>query len=303
MIQPQTEAYSNIHSVLQRSEWIARKNDHEEQISGLIDDYLKRRQHQQKDPVVDFLFEYYAFRPSHLKRWTPGFGVFLKDATQGDDIELSELTFFESGACLDPALVPENRTSGIEWTLHMLEQSAQKKPSFGCFGMHEWAMVYKLEPEQTRHNYLPLRMDKEQLANFVESRPLICTHFDAYRFFTKPARPMNKYELSRKHFAETEQAGCIHTNMDLYKWAFKLYPWISGKVLRQAFELALQARYIDMKASPYDLSEYGLEPIKIETDQGRLEYSKKQRGLYEKSQPIRQRLIHEYKRILDFLNR
>lgn len=295
------EISSAIHTEWPRPEWTARKQHHEKRISDLIDDYLHRRQHQQKDPVVDFLFEYYAFRPSHLKRWTPGFGVFLEKATRSDSIEVSELKFTPRGTLLNPKLLPENRFSAIQWTLHMLKNTAKKKPSFGCFGMHEWAMVYKLEPSQVRHSYLPLRMEKEDLAEFVESRPLVCTHFDAFRFFTKPAQPMNKYELSREQFAENEQAGCIHTNMDLYKWAFKLYPWISSETIRQAFELALEARYIDMQASPYDLTDYGLQPIKIETEEGRLEYSRKQRHLYEQSRPIRKQLIREYERIQNFM--
>src|SRR5699024_11601826 len=80
-----------------------------------------------------------------------------------------------------------------------------------------------------------------------------------------PAKPRNKYELSRQKFSQMEQPGCLHTNMDLYKWTFKMYPWISSETIRKAFELAVETRMMDMKASPYDLRERGLEPIKIET--------------------------------------
>ena len=279
--------------------WKSRVRHNEQRISELIDDYLDRRQQQEKDPVVDFLFEYYAFRPSHLKRWSPGFGRLL----EGDDfneLELSELRITAKGAFLNPDLFPDNRKSAVRWILSVLENSADSKPSFGCFGMHEWAMVYKAD--QVRHNQLSLRMPKKELAEFVESRPLVCTHFDAFRFFMEEARPMNKHQLKREHFKKMEQPGCIHTNMDLYKWAFKMYPWIGSDLIREAFELALEARFIDMKASPYDLRHRGLEPIKIETDEGRLEYVERQKDIFEKGQPVRKKLIEEYRQLADYFS-
>jgi len=301
MMNLQTNIASFLHKGLSAEQWKHRKKEHEQRISGLIDDYLDQRQKQLKNPVLDFLFEYYTFRPSHLKRWSPGLGVFLKGASPSDSLELSELVFAKGGAFLNPELIPDNRKDSIQWILRLLKNSAQNEPSFGCFGMHEWAMVYQKEPEDVRHSYLSLRMGKDDLADFVESRPLVCTHFDAFRFFSTPAKPMNKFELSREEFAETEQPGCIHTNMDLYKWAFKLYPWISSGTIREAFELALESRYIDMQASPYDLESYGLKPIKIETEEGRKEYLKKQKEIYKKSGPVRNKLINEYRRVREFM--
>jgi hypothetical protein len=178
----------------------------------------------------------------------------------------------------------------------MLENTQSSRPSFGCFGMHEWAMVYKTD--NPRHKQVPMRMNREDLAEFVESRPLLCTHFDAFRFFTNPAKPMNKFELSREKFHEMEQPGCIHSNMDLYKWAFKMYPWIPSTLILDAFELAVEARHIDMQASPYDLKDQGLEPIKIETEAGRKEYKAKQEMIFQKGLPIRQRILDKMKEVL-----
>lgn len=285
---------------LSAGEWEKRRINHEESVSEMIDDYLKRRQHQHKDPVMDFLFEYYSFRPSHLKRWSPGFGVLLEN---GSAIEshFNEMGMVDGNSFLDITAFPEERISSLKWILNVMEQSMNRPPSFGCFGMHEWAMVYKTD--NIRHDYLALRMDKKELAEFVESRPLACTHFDAFRFFTEKARPQNKHELNRENFAEMEQPGCLHTNMDLYKWAFKMYPWISSDTILKAFELAVETRYMDMKASPYDLRERSLEPIKIETQEGRREYVKRQKDIFEKSRPIRETLIREYRHILKYLDR
>jgi hypothetical protein len=109
---------------------------------------------------------------------------------------------------------------------------------------------------------------------------------------------MNRFELSRETFSETEQPGCIHSNMDLYKWAFKLYPWVSSDLILEAFELALEARTIDMKASPYDLKDHGLEPIKIETEEGRKEYKALQEAIFEKGKPIREKIIVKLEKLL-----
>ena len=51
----------------------------------------------------------------------------------------------------------------------------------------------------------------------LESMPLRCSHFDAYRFFTAPATPRNEHRLSRASQGESEQPGCLHANMDLLK--------------------------------------------------------------------------------------
>jgi len=296
MISTDIQLPSYINRCLKPEEWQAQRARHETEIGELIDDYLEQRSHQKKNPVLDFLFEYYAFRPSHLKSWSPGFGTLLKE-TSGDDWRFEEMESLDSDRYLAVENFPEDRISALTWILDVLKQSAGRKPSFGCFGMHEWAMVYKAK--HIRHDYLSLRMDMDDLAEFVESRPLVCTHFDAFRFFTSEAKPQNKFELNRENFAEMEQPGCLHTNMDLYKWAFKMYPWISSDTIRKAFRLAVETRVVDMKASPYDLRERGLEPIKVETEEGRREYMQQQKTICKKSQPIRRQLINEYETLLD----
>ncbi|WP_103665669.1 3-methyladenine DNA glycosylase [Gracilimonas amylolytica] len=278
------------------SKWLTEKEAHEDRVDELLNDYLAARSRQEKNPVMDFLFEYYAFRPSNLRKWSPGIGVNLPFSDFDKLPEISEITTNDGIAFVDPHLFPEKRISSLKWMLTMLKNTQQSRPSFGCFGMHEWAMVYKTD--RPRHDQLPMRMEPDELAEFVESRPLLCTHFDAFRFFTNPAKPMNKFELSRETFHETEQPGCIHSNMDLYKWAFKMHPWIPSSLILEAFELAIEARYIDMQASPYDMREQGMEPIKIETDSGRREYKQKQEMIFEKSLPIRARIIEHMQNLL-----
>jgi len=286
----------HVKRVLPEETWKNEQQIHQEKISELLDPYLEKRSRHEKDPVLDFLFEYYKFRPSHLTRWSPGLTHALEFHDFDSLPQCSEFSINGNLAYLNPDFFPKKRVRSLQWMLGLLKKSRSQKPLFGCMGMHEWAMVYKTD--DIRHEQIPLRLPMDEINQFVESRPLVCTHFDAFRFFTEDARPMNKNHLSRDTFQQSEQPGCIHTNMDLYKWAYKITPWISGCVLGDAFLNAVNARKIDMQASPYDVREFGLEPIKIETAEGRKEYIHLQTDIYERSLPIRERLIEEYENLL-----
>jgi hypothetical protein len=296
---PKPDIIEEIDLKLDENRWKQLKADHQITVSELLDPYLENRSRHMKDPVLDFLFEYYAFRPAHLTRWSPGIGVVLEYRDPVDLPELSELTVGENTARLNPDLFPEKRIRSLHWILSLLRKSGNKKPFFGCFGMHEWAMVYRAE--EVRHDQIPLRLSDKEIAEFIESRPLLCTHFDAFRFFTDKAIPLNRHNLNRDNIEEMEQPGCVHTNMDLYKWAFKLYPWISSEVIREAFFNAVETRKVDMQASPYDATEFGLKPIKIETEAGRAQYLERQMEIYENSQPVREQVIEGYAKVLDIV--
>ena len=60
--------------------------------------------------------------------------------------------------------------------------------------------------------------------------------------------------------------------MDLYKWATKLTPAVSSELVMNCFDLARDLRRLDMRASPYDVTVLGDEPILIETPVGKADY-------------------------------
>lgn len=296
----ESEIEIKFKEILTASDWKQRQNMHQNHVDDFVGEYLVNRSKHIEHPVFDFLFEYYHFRASALRTWSPGLEIALEFNNQDELPELKDISVQNNLAYIDPFKFPENRRKPLLWMLSLLENSASKRPSFGCFGMHEWAMVYR--KEEVRHNQLPLRMSDDDLAEFVESRPLLCTHFDAFRFFSDSAKPMNRQILSREEMADNEQPGCIHTNMDLYKWAFKLFPWVSSNTVLDAFNLAFRARTVDMQASPYDLEAFGFEPIKIETEEGRIKYKKLQESIFEGSIPIRNQLVKEYKNLVSLLD-
>ena len=86
--------------------------------------------------------------------------------------------------------------------------------------------------------------------------------------------------------------------MDLYKHAFRLTPLVASELVADCFELAWDIRELDMRASPYDFSDLGFEPVRIETPEGKQEYVAAQRAFAERGAPLRQRLIEECERLL-----
>ncbi len=86
--------------------------------------------------------------------------------------------------------------------------------------------------------------------------------------------------------------------MDLYKWAAKSMPWIGSELLLETFLLANELRDLDMRASPYDLSKWGIIPVKIETAEGRREYETEQRRLASRAFSLRAKLIGRLDEIL-----
>ena len=275
--------------------WRAQARDHEARVDGWLRRHLERRRAGQAHPVEDFLFTYYSLRPNQLRRWHPGAGVVLAGAVAADFgrgyIDTA------SGATVDPALV-DGRRDAIEWTRDLLAATAQRPAQLGCFGLHEWAMVYRQSQDEVRHNAWPLRLTATRVAAVVEERPLHCTHFDAFRFYTAPARRLNILIPTREAQPQLEQPGCLHANMDLYKWAYKLSPLVPSELIADCFALAREIRELDMRASPYDLAELGYPPVRIETVEGRQEYVQAQRSFAERAAPLRTRLIAECDRLL-----
>ncbi len=281
---------------LEQSAWRARIEAHEVRLAPLLGDYVEGRGRGLKDPVRDFLFEYYSFRPARLGRWTPGLGVVLEGAGLDDLALFKGVEVVEGGVGLLASGFPAHRREGAAWILGLLKATRGRAPFSGCYGMHEWAMVYRAEA--VRHEQVPMRMSPEALAAFVESRPVVCSHYDAFRFFTPEARPLNRHQPTFEAMSDNEQPGCLHANMDLYRWSYKLYPWIASELIVDAFELAMEARVIDMRASPYDLSGQGFDAIPLETPEGRRQYQELQADIARRGAPLRDRLIAAYERLL-----
>lgn len=275
--------------VLHENEWSALRSRHAERLGKYVNPHLDRISRGEKHPVMDFLFTYYPYAPSKLLRWTPGWGVVLVGNIPDDLRGVKEATVGAAAWTLSIDRLNERRMESLGWMISLLEATLQRAPRFGCYGLHEWAMVY--QSDEVRHSQLPLRLSREETARAVESLPIACSHYDAFRFFTPQARPMNRLQPTREGQLVMDQPGCLHANMDLYKWSMQFYPWVPGDLIADCFELAVAIREVDMRASPYDLSRHGLAPIKIEGSGGRSEYAAYQKQFYERATPLRRQLL------------
>jgi hypothetical protein len=267
--------------VLDEATWRPRAAAHEARVDELVGAHLARRSDGVKHPVHDFLFTYYSFRPAQLRRWSPGYGV----ALSGAPLPVSR----EDVAA---------RRDVVAGTHALLVATAGRPANFSCFGMHEWAMVYRLSEDETRHPAYRLRLGPGGTDEVVEGHRIACSHFDAYRFFTTPARPLNLLRPAALDRPAFEQPACLHAGMDLYKHAFRLALLVASELVADCFELARDIRVLDMRASPYDLSDLGYEPVRVETPEGKQEYAAAQRGFAERGAPLRQRLIEECEPLL-----
>ena len=292
--------------ILDEPSWRARAAAHAARVDPYVQPHLARRQHGEKHPVHDFLFTYYSQRPSALRRWHPGFGVTLVGAEEyagqrAYSIVRSDRTLpeWESGSERSGLSVSvdhlDSQQPVIEAIHRLLVATAGRTPSLGCFGLHEWAMVHGTDV--VRHDW-PLRLGSRGTDQVVEGHRITCSHFDAFRFFTDSARPLNTLQPGRDDRPAYEQPGCLHAGMDLYKHAFRLTPLVPSELVADCFELAWDIRELDMRASPYDFSELGFDPVRIETAEGKQLYAAAQREFAERGAPLREELIARCERLL-----
>lgn len=290
---------------LNAQQWRARVKQHRDHVLEWTSPCRDRRARGEKHPVIDFLFVYYPFSLGRLEQWHPGLGLRLETDHLPVPAELQGKHYRQEAhsIALSPDSLSEKERFRLRHIHNLLQLTQQRTPNFSCFGMHEWAMVYQGDRSEQggdiRHREsAPLRLSQQEIDQTVENRPLCCSHFDAIRFFAPAALPMNKLNPTLDQRHEFEQPGCLHSNMDLYKWASKSMPWVGSDLLWRCFRLALKARELDMRASAYDLEQYHLSPVPVETPEGRALYEKLQRSISEQARPLRQELINTLSHLL-----
>ena len=318
--QDSSKRYTRRVRTLEISDWQTRATGHAERADSLTAAHRARAQRREGHPIEDFLFTYYSIKPSELRRWHPGAGVTLAGADgrknwryyafspvgepamnaspRGDSSARGDSPSHDShshdspgAAFIDLPAFFARRGATVDYVEQLLSRTLEHEPRFACFGLHEWAMVYRQTPDQLRHRGLALRIGHEATDRVVETHTIACSHFDAFRFFTPEAAPLNRLQPTRETQPDLEQSGCLHAGMDIYKWCGKLGPIVPGELLLDAFELARDIREVDMQASPYDVSGYGLSAIPIETPEGKREYADRQRAFARRGNALRERTL------------
>ena len=277
-----------MNRTLSLTSWRETQSAHKLRAEALTSGRRARKQIGERDPVDDFMFEYYPYTPTKLETWFPGVGIML-EIDSADTFDFPNYISHGSTCVLDAQYLIKHR-SRIDSTLELLRNTRVREATFNCFGLHEWAMVYQADQRDIRHGD-PLRVNQDQIDSLIGEMGLRCTHIDAFRFFTDEAAPQNVNRLNivptRDNQKDIEQSGCLHANMDLYKHCMWFHSMIPGDLVLDCFELARSARTLDMQASPYDLTQYGYEPIRIEESAGRATYVARQREISHRAQELR----------------
>jgi len=286
-----TTAAAPAAALLDTAEWTAREAAHATRVDEATAGHRERRGRGVPHPVEDFLFRYYSTTPAQLRRWHPGPGVRLAGAAGLDRAGWRHYRILGGDVELDVAGFLEARGSAVDFVRRLLTGTASRPARLACFGLHEWAMVYRAGVDDIRHEQVPLRLGQEGTDEVVERHQIACSHFDAFRFFTEAAVPRNALQPTREGQLDLEQPGCLHAGMDVYKWATKLAPLVPSELTMDCFDLAMEIRRLDMEASPYDLSEYGVAPVPIETAAGKAAYVERQREFSVRSNALRHRLV------------
>ena len=299
-----------MHEALTRAEWSRRAQAHEDRVARHTRPFLDRRSRGEKHPVEDFLFTYYTLSPAQFTRWHPGPGVILLDAPEREgwkfyrpatpaELEAAGAEEGASGVVVAVEQFVAERGTAVRFTREILTNTLAKSGTFDCFGLHEWAMAYRAQSNGVRHEDAPLRLGASGTDDVVEAHRIRCSHFDAFRFFQPQAMERNELQPTREAQRRMEQPGCLHASMDLYKWAYKLLPAVDSDLLADCFDLAWDVRVTDMEASPYDLTDWGYEPVRIETSEGKAEYVRRQRAFAQRGNRLRERLAAAVARLLD----
>ena len=278
--------------------WLPRAAAHRKRVARFADPFLERRSAGRRHPVEDFLFTYYTEKPGRLQRWNPGAGVVLYGDAAAERLAWKHHRPEGDGVVFDARAFVAERRRTVEYARSILAGAAANPARFSCFGLHEWAMAYRSEENGIRHDYLPLRLGAAGTDAVVEGHRIRCTHIDAFRFYTPQAVPLNELRPTRETQAAMDQPGCLHANMDLYKWAYKLSAAVPADLLLATFELAWEIRTMDMRASPYELDDWGYTPIRIETPEGKAEYVELQKDFADRSAVLRGRLLDIAERLL-----
>ncbi|MGC5289755.1 3-methyladenine DNA glycosylase [Micromonospora sp. DT231] len=279
--------------------WLPLLEAHEKRTDSLTAGHRARKATRERHAIDDFLYDYYGTRPSVLRRWHPGVGISLEPGPNGPAPHRQwrwYATDADGVVSFDVTAFLADRGESVRF-IHRLLSAIASRPAFtGCFGLHEWAMVYR----QREHRHpLPLRLGQEGTDAVVESHQIRCTHFDAFRFFTPDAVSLNRLQPTRESQVELDQPGCLHASMDCHKWATKLGPAVPGELALDCFELARDIRLLDMRASPYDFSSYGEPAVAIETPEGKAEYVARQREFSQRAGHLRSRLVDVCAALLD----
>ncbi|HYJ66259.1 MAG TPA: hypothetical protein VEX15_01215 [Nocardioidaceae bacterium] len=143
--------------LLDEATWRARAAAHDARVEPWIRPHLERRRAGRSHPVEDFCFTYYSYSPSRLRRWHPGAGVVLTGPGAQRYLAYAGYRAGSSGVTADLARLAD-RLPTVRFVGELMTATADRPAQLGCFGLHEWAMLYRQRSDEIRHAAYPHRL-------------------------------------------------------------------------------------------------------------------------------------------------
>ena len=153
-------------------------------------------------------------------------------------------------------------------------------------------MVYRQAPDEVRHAAYPLAARAARDRRGRRGAPDRLHPLRRVPLLHRPGAAAQRCcsRPARRSAARPARAACTRDGR-LQVGVQARLRWSSRSWWLDCFELARDIRQVDMRASPYDLSALGVEPIRIETAAGQAEYVRHQRAFADRAAPLRARLV------------
>src|ERR1700754_4876831 len=148
--------------------WIPLARAHAERADAMTAGHRTRKATGEKHAIEDFLYDYYGTRPAVLRRWHPGVGTGLAPAPDGLADHSSwkfYMTYPDGVVTLDETAFMHARGESVRYIHGLLTATASRPVFSGCFGLHEWAMVYR---DRVHRLPPPLRLGQAETDKVVE---------------------------------------------------------------------------------------------------------------------------------------
>lgn len=198
--------------VVKRSEWADDISNFTSRCSRILRGNLyKDEQHL----IYNFIFQYYfSLNPKCLTHFSPGLNVELEDVDSDTATRclagVPSAYLPDRSAYLidrDALPFPSSKVKTMSSVMQLLKAVDSRRPSLRCYGLHEWAMLYRSHITEannestvtklSKFQSLPLRVTAADIQRVLIPDPAVgpilrCTHYDAIRFFTEDAKGLNR---------------------------------------------------------------------------------------------------------------
>ena len=236
-------------------------------------------------PVEDFLFTYYSYRPASLRRWHPGLGVELDRRASRAFERRRGLRSLHAGRRDARPGADVRRTGRIRsrWIRRPARAPPPRAPpdarhASACTN-GPWSTARPAD--EVRHAAYPLRLGAAGNRRGGGDAPHHAAATST-RFASSPsrARPLNVLQPTRESPARPRATRLPARR----RWTSTSGPTSCARSRHRSWwptasRWPARFRVVDMRAAPYDLQlSLGVEPIRIETPEGKGAYVTAQRS-------------------------